>query len=289
MMPLKAFKNVGRHSCIDGMENSITLKDRFARQNVLVGPAGQERLAKSRVLVAGVGGLGSAASYYLALSGVGSLRLVDGDVVESTNLNRQLLFEENNLGVPKVVAAKRRLEKINSTTKVEVVYDPIKPDNVMKLLEDVDVVVDGLDNMTTRQLLNEACVAKRIPYVFGAAVGWLGMISTFTPANPKSCCLHCIFPKDLGDDLKSRPCEREGIMGTVAGVVGCVEAGEAIKIIARVDKRKLLENRILYFDGKTSSFEDVPVLKNPECSVCVRKEYGKLNNKGSSAARRCKH
>jgi len=261
------------------MENSATLmKDRFARQGILIGGAkGQELLSKSRVLVAGVGGLGSASSYYLALAGVGTLRLVDGDVVESTNLNRQLLFEEKDLGVPKVVAAKRRLEKINSETSVETVYDLIKPDNVMRLLDGVGVVVDGLDNMMTRQLLNEACIKKGIPYVFGAAVGWLGMVSTFIPADSKSPCLHCVFPKDLGDDLRSKPCEREGIMGNVAGVVGCVQAGEAIKIVARVKRQELLKNRILYFDGKTSSFEDVEILKNPECSVCVRKEYEKLN------------
>jgi adenylyltransferase/sulfurtransferase len=173
----------------------------YSRQTILkeLGKEGQQRLAKSRVAIVGVGGLGSVSSLYLALAGVGYLRLIDQDTVELHNLHRQILYSPDDLHYPKAEIALQRLQKQNPLVQVEAVPENVHSSNVERLLSGVDCVVDGLDNMATRYLVNRACVKLKIPYVFGAAIGIEGNLSVFAP--PQTGCLECLMPNLSDSDI----------------------------------------------------------------------------------------
>ncbi len=235
----------------------------YSRQTVLkeLGEAGQEKLAKARVAVVGVGGVGSVSSLYLALAGVGYIRVIDQDVLEPHNLHRQILYTPGDLHYPKAEAAAKTLQKHNPLIEVEAVSENVNAGNVERLLSGVDVVVDGLDNMPTRQLVNRACVKLGVPYVFGAAVGLEGNLSVFYP--PQTGCLECLIPSGSGG---GDTCDTRGIIGATAGVIGSLQATETIKLIAGIGKP--LKGKLLVCDFTDMDFTTLDIAENPRCPVC---------------------
>lgn len=242
----------------------ITYNEFYSRQLVLkeLGPEGQKKLANSKVAVVGLGGLGTVSSLYLALAGVGYLRLIDQDTVEPHNLHRQVLYTPKDLGYPKAEVSAKRLVEINPFIKVEAFPENVNADNVEKLLEGVDCVVDGLDNMRTRYLVNRACVKLKIPYVFGAAIGIEGNLSVFAP--PETPCLECVFPNI--DDATLLTCDVRGVLGATPGVIGTMEAMEAIKLLAGVGTP--LKGKLLICDFNDMYFATIEIHKRPDCPSC---------------------
>jgi molybdopterin/thiamine biosynthesis adenylyltransferase len=236
----------------------------YSRQVVLpeLGREGQQKLKRSRVAIVGLGGLGSASSMYLALAGVGSLRLVDQDVVELTNLHRQLLYGLDDLRYSKVETAARRIRQMNPEVEVEPVPENANRSNVERIVTDVDCVVDGLDNMKTRYLINRACVKHKVPYVYGAAIGVEGALSVFNP--PETPCLECVFPSV--DDRYLQTCETRGVLGATAGIIGTMQAMETIKLLTGLGEA--LKGRLMVCDFSDMHIMTIPVLERPGCPVC---------------------
>lgn len=237
----------------------------YSRQFALaeLGRKGQRKLHDSRVAIVGVGGLGTASALYLALAGVGYVRLIDQDVVELRNLHRQILFSADEVNYPKVEVAANRLKKANSLVEVDAVAENLNVDNADKLLSRVDCVVDGLDNMRTRYVVNRVCARKKIPYVFGAAVGLEGCVSVFCP--PETACLECVFPDVQDEDLES--CETRGVLGATAGVIGCLQALEAVKVLAGFGES--LRNKLLICDFGDMYFGTIDLGARGDCRVCA--------------------
>jgi adenylyltransferase/sulfurtransferase len=236
----------------------------YSRQVILneLGIKGQRKLEKSKVAVVGVGGLGTVSSLYLALAGVGHLRLIDQDTVEKPNLHRQILYSLDDLNYPKAEVAAQRLEKLNPLIKAEPVSENVNSGNVEKLLEGVDLVVDGLDNMSTRYLINRVCVKMGVPYVFGAAIGLEGNLSVFTP--PETGCLECLLPNVSDDDVMR--CDTRGVIGATPGIIGTMQAMEAIKVLAGMGSP--LKGKLMVCDFNDMSFATVDTSKAANCSAC---------------------
>lgn len=236
----------------------------YSRQVILkeLGRKGQRKLAESKVAVAGLGGLGTVSSLYLALSGVGHLRLIDQDTVELNNLHRQVLYSLNDLHYPKVEVSAKRLKKTNPLVKVEPVPENLNTNNVEKLLSGMDCVVDGLDNMRTRYLVNRACIKLGIPYVFGAAIGIEGNLSVF--ASPETPCLECVFPNV--DDSNMLTCDMRGVLGATPGIIGTMQAMETIKILTGIGS--VLKGKLMICDFSDMYFVTIDVFKRNDCSAC---------------------
>ena len=241
-----------------------TFDEYYSRQVALkeLGRKGQKKLAGSKVAVVGLGGLGTISSLYLALAGVGFLRLIDQDTVEVDNLHRQVLYSVEDLSYPKVEVSAQRLEKANPFVKVEPVSENVNSKNVEKLLEGMDCVVDGLDNMHTRYLVNRACAKLGVPYVFGAAVGVEGNLSVFAP--PETPCLECVFPSLEDNELMS--CDVRGVLGATAGIIGTMQAMEAVKVLA--DVGSTLKGKLLICDFSDMYFTTIDVFKRHGCPAC---------------------
>ena len=242
-------------------------KEFYSRQIVLseLGKKGQEKLKRAKVVVVGLGGLGSASSLYLALAGVGYLRLVDQDTVEMNNLHRQILYDLNDLRYPKAEAAAKRIQQKNSSVNVESVPENVRESNVEEIVKGMDCVVDGLDNMQTRYLLNRACVKYKIPYVFGGAIGIEGNLSVFH--SPKTPCLECVLPNL--DDRYMPTCDVRGILGATAGIIGTMQAMETIKILSGIGEP--LEGKLMVCDFRDMYFAVIDIFKKPDCPVCQGK------------------
>ncbi len=234
---------------------------RYQRQMMLpqIGEEGQKRLQRSRVFLAGLGGLGSISAYYLAAAGVGHLRAVDKDRVELGNLNRQLLHFTDDIGDEKSESARRKLNRLNPHCRVEVLNDTICEDNVDLLVGDAHVIVDGMDNLKTRKVLNRASLKKGIPFVFGGVDGLTGMATTFVPG--KTPCFECLFPKGTPD--KGPP----GVLGPLPGIIGALQALAAINFLVGIS-HGLLMGRMLYVDGATMNFKTIEMGRNSRCRVC---------------------
>ncbi|MCW3983237.1 MAG: HesA/MoeB/ThiF family protein [Candidatus Bathyarchaeota archaeon] len=237
----------------------------YSRQILIeeLGSFGQEKLSKSRVAIVGVGGLGSVCSLYLALAGVGYLRLIDQDTVETPNLHRQILYTPNDLHHHKAEVAAEKLRKQNPLVQIEAVSEKVDEDNVESLLKAVDVVVDCLDNFQTRYLLNRACIKLKIPYVFGAVMGLEGNLSVFNP--PETGCLECTMHNHQSNPQSGGVF---GIIGASAGIMGSMQAMETIKLLAGVGSS--LAGKLLVCDFRDMDFTVVPLPKNPHCQVCHR-------------------
>jgi len=237
---------------------------RHHRQRILteVGEAGQRRLAGAAVAIVGVGGLGSPVALYLAAAGVGRLGLVDDQDVELSNLNRQIIFEECDVGRPKVEAAAGRLLLLDAGLRVDARRENVRASNVAELFAEYDLVVDGTDAFETKFLLNDAAVLKRKPLVHGAVLRWGGQVTTVLPDAP---CLRCLFrePPEPGD---VQTCEEAGIIGAATGVVGSVQVEEALKLILGVGTP--LSGRIFQHDGLTGETRVTPFPRDPDCPVC---------------------
>jgi len=227
-----------------------------------LGSSGQEKLRGSRVAVIGLGGLGSASTLYLALAGIGYLRLVDQDTVELHNLHRQVLYTLDDLRFPKVEVAAKRVRNINPDVEVEPVPENVRESNVDDIVKDVDCVVDGLDNMRTRYLINRACTRRRVPYVFAAAIGLEGYLSVFDP--PDTPCLECVFPNL--EDRFLMTCETRGVLGATPGIIGTMQAMETVKLLAGIGTP--LKNKLMICDFNDMYFAQIEISKNPTCRVC---------------------
>ena len=236
----------------------------YSRQIILreLGRKGQRKLAKSRVAVVGLGGLGTISSVYLALAGVGCLRLIDQDTVELHNLHRQVLYIPDDLHYPKVEVSAKRLKKINPLVKVEPMPENLNANNVKKLLSGMDCVVDGLDNMRTRYLVNRACAKLGIPYVFGAAIGIEGNLSVFAP--PETPCLECVLPNIEDANLLS--CDVRGVLGVTPGIIGTMQAMETIKVLTGMGSA--LKGKLMICDFNDMYFTTIDIFKRENCSAC---------------------
>jgi len=236
----------------------------YSRQIILreLGRKGQRKLAKSRVAVVGLGGLGTVSSLYLALTGIGCLRLIDQDTVELHNLHRQVLYTPDDLHYPKVEVSAKRLMKINPLVKVEPIPENLNANNVEKLLSEMDCVVDGLDNMRTRYLVNRACAKLGIPYVFGAAIGIEGNLSVFAP--PETPCLECILPNIEDSNLLS--CDVRGVLGVTPGIIGTMQAMETIKILTGIGSA--LKGKLMICDFSDMYFTTIDIFKRENCPAC---------------------
>ncbi len=249
---------------MDAEEKKEFAKEFYSRQITLkeLGEKGQARLAKSKVAVVGTGGLGAVSSLYLALAGVGSLRLIDQDTVELQNLHRQILYTKADLHYPKAEIAAKRLQEQNPTIETEAFTENVNSSNVERLLKGVDCVVDGLDNMVTRYLVNRVCVKLKTPYVFGAAIGIEGNLSVFAP--PETGCLECLMPNLSDNDLLT--CATRGVIGATPGVIGALQAMETIKLLAGVGQT--LKGKLLVCDLSDMDFTAIDISKSTRCPVC---------------------
>ncbi|KAB0790789.1 hypothetical protein PPYR_04790 [Photinus pyralis] len=241
---------------------------RYSRQMLVpaIGVAGQNALKQSNVLIVGAGGLGCPAALYLVAAGVGHLTIVDNDEVELTNLHRQILHTEADVGVPKVESALGKLSNINSNVKVNPLHLHVNSESLMGLLtkENFDVVIDCTDNVPTRYLLNDACVLKKIPLVSGSALQLEGQLTVYNYKNGP--CYRCLFPVPPAPDSVTS-CGDGGVVGIVPGVIGSLQALETVKIIA--DTSGVLNGRLLLFDGSNTTFRNVKLRnKNLDCQVC---------------------
>ncbi|UCC27747.1 MAG: HesA/MoeB/ThiF family protein [Candidatus Bathyarchaeota archaeon] len=244
----------------------------YSRQVVLpeLRPEGQERLKRSKAVIVGLGGLGSVSALYLALAGVGHLRLVDQDTVELNNLHRQVLYELGSLRYPKVEAAARRIEQVNPEVRVEPLPEHVREDNIRDIVEGMNCVVDGLDNMQTRYLLNRACAAQKIPYVFGAAIGIEGNLSVFAP--PETPCLECVLPNL--DDRHLPTCDTRGVLGATTGIIGSMQALETIKLLAGMGDS--LKGKLMVCDFRDMFFTTIEIFKRSDCPVCQGKSATRI-------------
>mgnify|MGYP002860582314 FL=1 len=238
---------------------------RYARHLSLpeVGRQGQTRLKNSRVLIVGVGGLGSPVALYLAAAGVGTLGLVDFDEVDITNLQRQILHGTEEIGKPKLESAKRRISSVNPNVQIVKHSCRLDSHNALEILENYDVVVDGTDNFPTRYLVNDACVLLGKPNVYGSIFRWEGQVSVF--AKDDGPCYRCLFREPPPPGLVPN-CAEAGVLGVLPGVVGSLQALEVIKLI--LDEGDSLVGRLLIFDALELKWREVKLKRNPDCPVC---------------------
>jgi adenylyltransferase/sulfurtransferase len=222
------------------------------------GEEGQEKLRGSHVIITGIGGLGCASATYLTAAGVGHITIVDFDVVELSNLNRQVLYWEEDIGEKKVVVAQRKLSKLNLGTEIIPIFAKITGENVFSIVDGAQVVVDGLDNFHTRLLVNSACVKHRIPYIHGGVSRFRGLMTTIIPGETP--CLACVYPEGSpgGEGL--------GVLGIVPGLVANLQALEAIKIM--IGHGPSLAGKLLRFNGNDMKFRIDDIKRNESCKVC---------------------
>jgi len=249
---------------VDAAEKESFAKEFYVRQVTMkeLSEQGQNRLGESKVAIVGVGGLGTVSALYLALAGVGYIRLIDQDTIEVQNLHRQILYTTADLHYPKAEVAAKRLQELNQLVTTEAFSENVNADNAERLLQGVDCVVDGLDNMATRYIVNRVCVKLHIPYVFGAAIGIEGNLSVFDP--PETGCLECLMPNLSDNDLLT--CTTRGVIGATTGIVGSLQAMETIKLLARIGS--VLKGKLLVCDFRDMDFTSIEISKNLHCPVC---------------------
>ena len=250
---------------------------RYGRHLVLpqVGTTGQQNLKASKVLLVGAGGLGSPAALYLAAAGVGTLGLVDFDVVDITNLQRQIIHGTKDIGRPKLDSASDRIRDINPHVHV-VQYDTaLTSANALEIARDYDVIVDGTDNFPTRYLVNDASVWHTIPVVHGSIYRFDGQVTVFKPRMPGSAigagaeeggpCYRCLFPQPPPPEL-APSCAEGGVLGVLPGIIGSLQASETLKLL--IGAGDSLQGRLLLFDALATTFDEVSVRRDPDCPVC---------------------
>ena len=249
---------------------------RYHRQVIFreMGRERQEKLLASRVAVVGVGATGSTIANWLVRAGVGFVRLIDRDFVELHNLHRQAIYDEEDVreGLPKAVAAARRLQRVNSDITIEPAVTDFNPSNAEELVADVDLIMDGSDNFFTRYLINDVSLKLNIPWVYTGAIGAYGSSATFVPHEGP--CFRCIFP-EMPEHVDT--CDTVGVLGPVVGVIASFSAGEAIKLLTGMGAR----NRgLVYFDMLANTWDVVAVEKRPDCPACGRGQYDFLHAEG---------
>ena len=245
-------------------------RSRYSRHLLIpeVGDEGQQKLLNARVLLIGAGGLGSPASLYLAAAGVGTLGIVDADVVDDSNLQRQIVHSTERLGEPKVLSAKRTIEALNPDVTVIPYEERLTSDNVERIFSaGWDVIVDGADNFPTRYLVNDASVWHDIPVVHGSIYRFEGQVTVFEPGQGSGAgpCYRCLFPTPPPPEL-APSCAEGGVLGVLPGIVGSLQASEALKLILGIGES--LTGRLLLFDALHTTFDEVSVKRDPTCPVC---------------------
>jgi molybdopterin/thiamine biosynthesis adenylyltransferase len=241
-------------------------RERYDRQIMIreIGEEGQEKLKRSRAVIAGAGGLASPISIYLAAAGIGMIRLIDDDQVTLSNLNRQILHWEEDIGRKKIESARTKLRNLNRAVEIETVAETITEGNVSQFVDGCDVIVDAMDNLPTRYILNRCAIEKKVPFFHGAVTGFEGRAMTILPG--KTACLRCMYRGPV-------PQEKFPVIGVAPAVIGSIQATEVIKYLVGIGK--LLTNRLLIYDGLKVAFSEFRVSKNPNCDHCgslVRKE-----------------
>ncbi|WP_340820629.1 HesA/MoeB/ThiF family protein [Methanolobus sp. WCC4] len=231
--------------------------ERYSRQIMLFGEDGQKRLKDATVFIAGAGGLGCPVALYLAAAGVGNLRIADRDTVERTNLNRQVLHWETDIGREKVLSVEEKLRDINPHINIDTFHITIDDSNVMELVGDADIIVDAMDNYPVRYLLNKVAYEKGLPLIHGAIRGFDGQAMTIVPG--KSACFNCVFPSPP-------PVEVFPVVGVTPGIIAMVQVNEAIKCLLR--KGDLLTDRLMIWNGLCSEMEYMRVSKRCDCKIC---------------------
>jgi sulfur-carrier protein adenylyltransferase/sulfurtransferase len=241
-------------------------RTRYSRHTLIpeIGEEGQLRLLDSRVLLIGAGGLGSPASLYLAAAGVGTLGIVDADIVDETNLQRQIVHSLNTLGEPKVDSAKRTIQALNPDVEVRTYRERLTSENIDRILADGwDVIVDGADNFPTRYLVNDASVWHDIPVVHGSIYRFEGQVTVFKPKDGP--CYRCLFPEPPPPEL-APSCAEGGVLGVLPGIVGSLQTSEALKLLLEIGEP--LIGRLLLFDALATDFSEVRIQRRPDCPVC---------------------
>ena len=242
---------------------------RYSRHILLddIGIEGQQRLLDAHVVIIGAGGLGSPAALYLASGGIGRITLVDDDTVDLTNLQRQVMHTSERIGLPKVDSGRAALLAINPEIEITALAERAAPERLLALARSATVVLDCSDNFATRHAVNRACVAAGVPLVSGAAIRFDGQLSVFDPRQPDAPCYACLFPEDSG--FEDVACGTMGVFAPLVGIVGAVQAAEAMKLIGGVGQS--LAGRLLMLDGKFMEWTAVKVTRNAGCPVCAGK------------------
>ena len=239
---------------------------RYSRHLLLedIDVEGQEKLLRAHALVIGAGGLGSAAAPYLAAAGIGRITLIDHDVVELTNLQRQVMHTEQALGKSKVVSGQHFLSQLNSSIQVDIVQERVTTNLLAKLLPTVDVVLDCTDNFQTRQLINAACIQYQTPLVSGSALRFDGQVSVFDPRTETSPCYACIFSPE--EEFEEVSCASMGIFSPLVGIIGTIQAAQALQVI--IGFGESLVGRMLLWNARTTQVDQIKITRNPDCLVC---------------------
>jgi molybdopterin/thiamine biosynthesis adenylyltransferase len=239
---------------------------RYSRHILLddIGIEGQTRILNGHALVIGAGGLGSPAAMYLAVAGIGHLTLVDHDIVDLTNLQRQIAHRSDSVGQPKVTSAKRTVNELNAQVKVITVQQRADAALLDKLVPQADVVLDCCDNFTTRHAVNAACVRHNKPLVSGAAIQFDGQISVYDPRDANAPCYACVFPP--GEAFEEVRCSTMGVFAPLVGIIGTMQAAEALKLIADIGRS--LAGRLLMLDGRAMEWTEVRMPRSASCPVC---------------------
>ena len=239
---------------------------RYSRHILLpkIGYEGQEKLTKSHAMIVGAGGLGSPVALYLAASGVGKLTICDFDIVDLTNLQRQIIHTTQSVGINKAVSAQQTIYEINPEVVVQTIQQKSSEAEFKVLAENADVVIDCSDNFATRYALNRVCLQLKKPLVSGAAIGFEGQISVFDFRHETSPCYHCLFP-DTGEDTDLR-CATNGVFAPLVGIIGTTQAAEALKLLMGIGES--LQGRLLLLDALSMEWRAIKLSKDPACIVC---------------------
>jgi adenylyltransferase/sulfurtransferase len=240
--------------------------ERYSRHIILpeVGGRGQAKLLKSKVFVLGAGGLGSPALLYLAAAGVGTIGMADGDCVDMSNLQRQVIHNTGTVGKPKVFSARESIEKLNPDVKVEAFHGRLTAENIREIIREYDVILDGSDNFPTRFLMNDAAFFENKPLISGSMFRFDGQVSIFNP-NKGFPCYRCLYPEPPPKGLVPS-CQEAGVLGALAGVIGVLQAVETIKMVLGIGDT--LEGHLMIFDALKMTFRKVRVRKDPDCALC---------------------
>ena len=248
------------------------MQSRYSRQIILqnIGEEGQEKLLNSSVAIVGCGALGTVAVNNLARAGVGKILIIDRDFVELNNLQRQMLFDENDVGAPKAVAAAEKIASINSDIEVHPIIKDINYTNIEEILNGVDLVIDGTDNIQTRMLINDVCVKNKIPWIYTGAIGTSGMSMNILPDKA---CIRCLYP-GIPKAGSLPTCDTMGVLNTITVIMGSIETTEAIKILLGFyDNIESTNSNLLVYDTWNHSFDSIMVKKNEKCECCGKENY----------------
>ncbi|MDC4224874.1 MAG: molybdopterin-synthase adenylyltransferase MoeB [Candidatus Manganitrophus sp.] len=238
---------------------------RYSRHIILteVGGKGQKKIGQAKVLIVGAGGLGSPIALYLAAAGVGTIGLIDADVVDLSNLQRQIIHHTSDIGRPKVLSAQEKMVAINSDVKVVPYQENLDADNALKIFNDFDYVIDGTDNFPAKFLINDAAHFAKKPLIHGGILRFEGQLFTILPGT--SACYRCIFPEPPPAGLIPT-CQEAGVLGALAGLIGTLQGTEVLKLILGIGKP--LTDRILKYDALRTQFREIPIRRNPNCPLC---------------------